>query len=100
MCNRSGGLITRVLEALGIPTVSLSINRAFSEKIKTARTAFVKYPYGAPFGEPNVPEQHMTLLRDLLVLLQTAQTPGQIVDLPYKWRKTHFEPVAPASFAP
>jgi hypothetical protein len=98
MCNRAVGLISRVVESYGIPTVALSINRSFSEKIPAPRTAFIKFPYGAPFGEPGAQHQQMTILRDLLLLLQKAKTPGDIVDLPYKWRRSQYEEVAAQSF--
>ena len=92
------GLISRVIESYGIPTISLSINRSFSEKVPAPRSAFVKFPYGAPFGEPKAVDQHMTILRDLFWVLQTADEPGVIVDLPYVWRRTKYEPVPFESF--
>ena len=98
MCSRAVGLISRVVESYGIPTVSLSINREWSEKIPAPRTAFVKFPYGAPFGEPGAKNQHMTILRDLFRVLQTAETPGVIVDLPYQWRRTKYPDVPMDSF--
>ena len=98
MCNRAVGLISRVIEEHGIPTVSLSINREWSAKVPSPRTGYVKFPYGAPFGEPGNANQQMTILRDLLVLLQTATTPGAILDLPYRWRKSRFGTVDRESF--
>lgn len=98
MCNRTGGLVSKVIESYGIPTVNLSINRQFSEKVPAPRTAFVKFPYGASFGEPGNENQHMTILRDLFQLLYSATEPGKIVDLPYQWRRTKYEPVTAQSF--
>jgi D-proline reductase (dithiol) PrdB len=86
-------LISRVLESEGIPTVGLSINRDWSEKVPAPRTAFVKHPYGAPFGEPRARDQQMAVVLDLLRLLRTATAPGRIVDLPYRWRRTTFPAV-------
>ena len=83
----------RVVESYGIPTVNLSINREFSEKIRAPRAAFVPFPYGAPFGEPGNADQQMTVLRDLLWLLLIARTPGRIVDLPYRWRRSRYTAV-------
>jgi D-proline reductase (dithiol) PrdB len=87
-----------VLEAKGIPTVSLSINRPISEKLLAPRAAFVKFPHGASFGEPHNRLQQMTILRDLLLLLQTAEEPGILMDLPYKWRRSTYEEVTWDSF--
>ena len=69
----------------------LSINRPISEKVGAPRTGFVKFPHGASFGEPGNFDQHMNVLRELLVILQTADKPGEIVDLPFQWRKTKYE---------
>ena len=42
--------------------------------------------------------QQFAILRDLLVLLQTADTPGAIVDLPHQWRRTSYDEIDFASF--
>jgi hypothetical protein len=98
MCNRTVGLISRVIEESSIPTISLSINREWSEKVRAPRTGFVKFPYGAGFGEPGNLDQQMTILRDLFVILQSATEPGKIVDLPYRWRRSKYEPVEFSTF--
>lgn len=54
------------------------------------RAAFVKFPHGASFGEPDNRLQQMTILRELLLLLQTARQPGILVDLPYKWKRSTY----------
>jgi D-proline reductase (dithiol) PrdB len=100
MCNRAGGLISRVIESYGIPTISHSINRAFTEKIRPPRSLFFNFPYGAPFGEPGNVNQQMTVLRDLFLLLQEAKEPGVILDAPYKWRREKYEEVTAGDFMP
>lgn len=100
MCNRAGGLISRIIESHGIPTINLSINREFSEKVLAPRTVFLNYPFGAVFGEPGAVDQQLTVIRDLLLLLQTAKEPGSIVDMPYKWRRTRFEKPPKESYTP
>jgi hypothetical protein len=40
----------------------------------------------------------MTILRELLLLLQTAEKPGILKDLPYKWRRSIYEDVTWDSF--
>ena len=87
-----------MVEASGIPTISLSINRDISAKIGAPRTVFVHFPHGAPFGEPGAKNQRMTVLRDLLRTLQEASEPGVIVEPGYRWRRTEYPPVALDSF--
>jgi hypothetical protein len=41
----------------------------------------------------------MTILRDLLLLLQTATEPGTLTELPYKWRRSVHEKVTWDSFS-
>lgn len=40
----------------------------------------------------------MTILRDLLLLLQTAKGPGILTDLPYQWRRSIYGEVTWDSF--
>ena len=87
-----------MLESHGITTVNLSINLEISEKIGAPRTVFVRYPHGAPFGEPHAVHQQMTVLRDLLRAAQELAAPGNILEPGYQWRRTAFQPVSPGSF--
>ena len=41
-----------ILKYYSIPTVSLALNRALSERVVAPRAAVVRFPHGAPFGEP------------------------------------------------
>ena len=53
MCNQSVGLIQQRIEYAGITTVSISLLREITEKIRPPRALFVPYPLGYPLGEPN-----------------------------------------------
>ncbi|MCI0622141.1 MAG: hypothetical protein L0387_10820 [Acidobacteria bacterium] len=87
------GLIQRAIEAAGIPTVSISILREVTEKVRPPRAVFLRWPFGHPLGEPFHVTQQLTVLRDAFQLLDTAQ-PGEIHDLPYRWRReTYAGPV-------
>ena len=82
------GLVARVLEQGGIPTVTLSVNRAYSEKVRAPRCAYVRFPYGSVFGGPGDVERQREVLLATLRLLEDSEEPGTIVDLPFRWRKT------------
>jgi D-proline reductase (dithiol) PrdB len=94
MCNRAVSLIARVVESYGISTVALSLNRELSEKIGAPRTLYLRYPYGAPLGEPGNRNQQRTILKDMFMALQTMKEPGTIIDLPYRWRRDTFSPLS------
>ncbi len=94
MCNRAVSLIARVVESYGISTVSLSLNRELSEKIGAPRTLYLRYPYGAPLGEPGNVNQQRAILRDMFAALEYIKEPGTIIELPYRWRRDTFTPVS------
>ncbi len=81
------GLIQRVLEAGGIATVGVSIVRKFTEEVRPPRAIFLKWPYGHPLGEPFNVKQQRAVMERAFETLERAETPGLIVDLPYRWRK-------------
>jgi len=94
MCNRAVSLIARVVESYGISTVALSLNRELSEKIGAPRTLYLRYPYGAPLGEPGDVNQQRAILKDMFEALDNIKEPCTIVDLPYRWRRDTFAPVS------
>ncbi len=78
-------LISRVLEAGGIPTVTYTNARDICARAGTPRQVFLNYPLGNPVGRPRDPENQREVLRAGLKLLQEADKPGIILDLPYLW---------------
>jgi len=85
------GLVQRVLEAEGIPSVGVSIVRKFAEEVRPSRTVFLKWPYGHPLGEPGRVKQQATVLERALEALESATEPGAIVDLPYRWKREKYD---------
>jgi D-proline reductase (dithiol) PrdB len=81
------GLIARVIEAAGIPTVAVSLQREITEAVKPPRAVFLRWPFGHPMGAPGRPDQQRRVLEDALAVIETAREPGAIVDLPYPWRR-------------
>ncbi len=49
-------------------------------------------------GQPNNRLGQMTILRGLLLLLQTAEEPGILTDLPDKWKRSVNEEISWDSF--
>jgi D-proline reductase (dithiol) PrdB len=81
------GLIQRAIERQGISTIGISIIRRFTEKVKPPRTIFLDWPFGHPLGEPFNLFQQRTVLMAAFSALYSITTPGQIVDLPFKWKQ-------------
>lgn len=84
------GLIQREIENVGIATIGISIVREYSEKVKPPRTVYLRWPFGHPLGEPGNIRQQTTIVLDALKALYRIETPGTIIDLPYRWRREKY----------
>jgi hypothetical protein len=80
------GLVQRTIEAAGIPTVSISLLREVSEKVRPPRAIYLRWPFGHPLGEPFNVAQQLTVLHDAFGFLYTAR-PGELRPLSYRWRR-------------
>jgi D-proline reductase (dithiol) PrdB len=85
ICHQTVSLVARVLEAGGIPTVTYTNARDIAASAGNPRQIFLNYPLGNPAGRPNDPENQRMVLRAGLKLLEGAEGPGIIIDLPYMW---------------
>ena len=79
------GLFARAIEEAGIPTITLSSALDITSLVKPPRAAFVNFPLGHQARRPFDPEGQTRIILDALHLLETATTPGTIVQLQYKW---------------
>ena len=52
MCHQSVGLVQSVIEKSGIPTVSITLLREVTERVKPPRVLVVDRPLGYPLGMP------------------------------------------------
>tara|TARA_B110000263_G_scaffold181406_1_gene158979 strand:+ start:185 stop:418 length:234 start_codon:yes stop_codon:yes gene_type:complete len=68
--------------------------KEMADVIKPPRTVHVKFPFGRPMGEPNNKEQQKVIAMDALNILSSSNTPGQITELPYKWRREDYIKIA------
>ncbi len=69
------GLIQRAIEYAGVTTVSISLLKEITEKIRPPRALFVPFPLGHPLGEPNDPELQTRIMRAAFALLPRTDTP-------------------------
>ncbi|MBW1779578.1 MAG: hypothetical protein JRL30_02455 [Deltaproteobacteria bacterium] len=74
-----------MLEAGGISTVTYTNARDIAASAGNPRQIFLNYPLGNPTGRPHDAENQRKVLREGLKLLEDAERPGIIVDLPYGW---------------
>jgi hypothetical protein len=79
------GLVQRVLEARGIPTVALSMIPELTRAVGVPRLAGISYPMGRPLGQPHDADGQRAVLRQLLEVLPSATGPDTYVELPFVW---------------
>jgi len=81
------GLIQREIEKAGIATVGVTIVRQYTEKVQPPRSVYLKWPFGHPLGEPGKIKQQRAVVLEALKALYEIATPGEIIDLPFRWRR-------------
>ncbi|HEY0754776.1 MAG TPA: hypothetical protein VGD98_12505 [Ktedonobacteraceae bacterium] len=69
------GLIQRIIEQQGITTVSLSLLREITEKVRPPRALFVPYPLGYPLGAPDDSALQTRIIRAAFALLSRNDWP-------------------------
>ena len=84
------GLIQREIEEAGIPTIGISIVREYTEKVRPPRSVFLRWPFGHPLGEPGNAAQQRAVLLEVFKALYAIRSPGEIVDLPFRWRRENY----------
>jgi hypothetical protein len=79
------GLIARVVEAAGIPTLCMTSALDITRAVNPPRAVFVNFPLGHQTGRPHQPDQQRQIVRDAMRAFETIERPGTIVELPYVW---------------
>ncbi len=94
------GLVARVIEAAGIPTVTLNMIPAYQALVGMPRVAAIEHPFGRPYGDVGDSDTQREVLRAAIRLAETAQTPGHVEHLPFRWheepKETKWHPAEPS----
>ena len=80
------GLIQRLVEEAGIPTISMGNAPDRMAHIKPPRAMLVKFARGSMFGEPGNVKRQRRIILDALAALQIMIEPGIVQELPYRWK--------------
>jgi len=81
------GLVARVIEAAGIPTVTLNMIWAYQTLVGMPRVAAIEHPFGRPYGDVGDVQRQREVVRAALGLFESAQAPGEIAHLPFRWHE-------------
>jgi hypothetical protein len=84
------GLVQRAVEAAGVPTVGITLQKEVTRRVRPPRAVYLRYPFGHPMGEAFATAQQRTILLDALTALETVAVPGQIVEPGYRWKRHRF----------
>jgi len=94
------GLVARVIETAGIPTVVVNMVPAYQPTVGMPRIAAVAHPFGRPIGDVGDADTQRAVLRAALHVLETATVPGAVETLPFQWpeepRATKWGPDEPS----
>jgi hypothetical protein len=74
-------VLARIIEAAGIATVSLSLVREHTEKIKPPRALYVPFPFGLAVGHPKDAAEQRRVLEAAFDMLHAAAGPV-LIDYP------------------
>jgi len=81
------GLIQRLAEPAGIPTISMGNMADRMAYIKPPRALLVKFARGSMLGEPGNAQRQRRIIMDALTALKSMTEPGSIQELPYRWKR-------------
>ncbi len=70
LCHQSMGLAARALEAAGITTIVLGVDKEAIERVRPPRGVYYKGEFGAVAGQPNFPEHQRRILDETLRLIE------------------------------
>jgi hypothetical protein len=78
-------VLARLIEAAGIPTVTVTMMPQTSVELVTPRIVGVEFPFGHPFGMPHDRRMQRTVLETAVTVLAGATIPGTRVDIDIEW---------------
>lgn len=87
MCHQSVGLIQNAIESMNMSTVSVSLKAEITLGVGVPRAAYLRFPLGNPLGEAHNAQLQSSILTDVLDVLEQADEPNTVLELPYRWRR-------------
>lgn len=76
LCHQTLGIVARVIEDSGIPTMTISVDPKITDKVRPPRTAYYNGEIGSVAGLPNWREYQLRILDEALRWTETFDQPG------------------------
>ena len=78
-------MLARVIESLGIPTVTVTMMPELALKMHASRVLGVEFPFGHSFGTPGNDRLMLEVVRAACEALEEAGAPGYRLDVEAEW---------------
>jgi hypothetical protein len=78
-------VLARLIEAAGIPTVTVTMMPALADAVLAPRIVGVEFPFGHPFGMAGDRAMQRRVLETALTVLSGAASFGTRVDVDIEW---------------
>ena len=85
-------MLARSLEAGGLATVALTMIPELTELVGAPRALAVRFPFGAPFGDPGGASLQRSVLSEALALVDRVAEPGRVRESVARWREESRRP--------
>lgn len=76
LCHQTLSVLARGIEAAGLPTMVISVDKTASELVKAPRTNYYDGDLGSVAGQPNWREHQLRILDESLRTMETFDQPG------------------------
>lgn len=76
LCHQTLGIVARAIEAEGIPTMMIAVDRSMTDKIRPPRSAYYDGELGAVAGKPNWKQHQLRILDESLRWIETFDQPA------------------------
>ena len=96
-------MLARLIEAAGIPTVTVTMMPDLAAAVLAPRIVGVEFPFGHPFGMPGDRSMQRRVLETALIVLSGAAAFGTRVDVDVEWplpRAAAYKSWQPAEASP
>jgi len=96
-------VLARLVEAAGIPTVTVTMMPDLAAALLAPRIVGVEFPFGHPFGMPGDRAMQRIVLESALTVLAGAAAPGTRIDVDIEWpvpRAAAYKSWQPAEASP
>ncbi len=76
LCHQTLGIIARVVESSGIPTMTISVDPGMTDRVRPPRSAYYNGEFGSVAGKPNWKQYQLRVLDEALRWAETFDQPG------------------------